>query len=366
MHPEWSTFQHSPHARLKCVDCHVGPEPESYVSVKLSGLRRLAAVATGSFERPIATPIRNMRPAREVCEQCHWSRRFIDYQEQTRAYFLSDEENTPLKVRMLMKIGGGENGFVGGVGIHYHMVVAARVEYMARGRQRQEIPWVRVTTKMGEVREYEDTDDPLSDSEKETLEVRTMDCLDCHNRPAHHFQAPVDAVNAALAAGVISRDLPFIKLEAVKALDAGYATQAAALAGISDRLGQFYSEEHAEVIEDKFADLEQAIATVQTIYLRTIFPEMKAQWSAYPDNIGHRDSPGCFRCHNDRMESAEGDAMVLECSTCHVILAQGADVQDVRTSFDRGEPFFHPGDDDYLEEYTECVDCHSGGADLYE
>jgi hypothetical protein len=219
---------------------------------------------------------------------------------------------------------------------------------------------------MGEVREYEDTDDPLSDSEKETLEVRTMDCLDCHNRPAHHFQAPVDAVNAALAAGVISRDLPFIKLEAVKALDAGYATQAAALAGISDRLGQFYSEEHAEVIEDKFADLEQAIATVQTIYLRTIFPEMKAQWSAYPDNIGHRDSPGCFRCHNDRMESAEGDAMVLECSTCHVILAQGADVQDVRTSFDRGEPFFHPGDDDYLEEYTECVDCHSGGADLYE
>ena len=366
MDPEWVRYQDSPHARVDCVECHIGPGADWFVRSKLSGLRQVLAVARDSFPRPIPTPIRDLRPARETCEECHWRRQFIGYKELSRTYYLSDEENTLHHLRMLLKVGGERTTFMRGSGIHYHMLIAAGVEYIATDERRQEIAWVRVTRADGSVTEFDRVDDPLSDEEKAALETRTMDCMDCHNRPSHQFPVPTDLVNQALAEGTISLELPAIKAQAVSVLDGGYATTEEAMNGIASSMRDFYEEEYPEVSEEKPEALARSIETLQSIYRGAVFPEMKADWSAHPDNIGHRDSPGCFRCHNDEMESADGETIVTTCHSCHLILAQGDAISQLEVNLEEGLPFIHPEDFDTIEDYTACHDCHTGGADLYE
>jgi nitrate/TMAO reductase-like tetraheme cytochrome c subunit len=366
MQPEWVAYQQSSHARVNCVECHIGSGAGWYVRSKLSGLRQIYAVAVDNYPRPIPTPIEELRPARETCEECHWRRKFIGYQEIVRSYFLADEENTQHQVRMLLKIGGEKTAFMKGSGIHYHMLIASEVEYIPADSSRQEIAWVRVTRGDGSVTEYLNTELGLGEEERAALELRTMDCMDCHNRPAHQFPAPVETVNRALEEGTISRYLPYIKREAVAALDKGYSTQDEAMTGIANDLRRFYRHEYPKRVAERPEELRRSIAAVQGIYRDTIFPTMKAKWSAYPNNIGHRDSPGCFRCHNDYMESDEGETIFTTCDKCHAILAQGEEVDQVNVNFERGLEFLHPEDGEPFDEFTECVDCHTGGADLYE
>ena len=367
MNPEWVTHQDTSHARVKCVECHIGSGAGWYFRSKLSGLKRLLAIAANTYSRPIPTPIHDLRPARETCEECHWPSKFIGYRELTRTYYLSSRKNPPFRIRMLIKIGGRKSKLAAGSGIHYHMLLATRVEYIARDAKRQNIAWVRIKRSDDSVTEYIDVDEPLTEDEKQTLEVRVMDCMDCHNRPAHKFIAPMNAVNSALEHKLISAELPYIKLEATKALDTAYETTEEAMAGLANHLRNFYRAKFPEVIEEQAEDLKRAIAQVQRIYRRSNFPEMKANWSAYPDNIGHRDWPGCFRCHNENMKSPEGFTIFTTCNKCHLILAQGTNIERAQeVNFSKGLPFFHPGDKEYVEEYSQCVDCHTGGAEVYE
>ena len=366
MHPEWTTYHNSSHARVKCVECHIGSGAGWYARSKLSGLRQVYAVTVNSFPRPIPTPIRDLRPARETCEECHWRRKFVGYKESVRSYFLGDEKNSLHRVRMLIKIGGEKTSFMRGSGIHYHMLIASQVEYIASDAKRQEISWVRVTRADGSVTEYNSAEYPLTEPETEAMEIRTMDCMDCHNRPSHQFPPPMETVNHALEDGAISSDLPFIKVQAVKALDTEYATTKEAVVGIANRIRGFYRKRYPELLDQKPQELTRSIKEVQRIYQRTIFPEMKASWSAYPDNLGHRDSPGCFRCHTDEMQSADGETIFTDCNRCHLILAQGSSIDEVNVNFEEGLPFIHPDDDELLDEYTECSDCHTGGKDVYD
>jgi hypothetical protein len=366
MHPEWVRYHDSPHARVKCVECHIGAGADWYVRSKLSGLRQIWATTINSYPRPIPTPINDLRPARETCEECHWRRQFIGYKEITRSYFLSDEENTRHQLRMLVKIGGERTSFLQGSGIHYHMLIASEVEYIATDPKRQEIAWVRVTRGDGSVTEYSHSENTLGEEDRAGMEVRTMDCMDCHNRPSHQFPVPMLSVNEALADGSLSVDLPYIKVQAVRALDDGYPTSEAALVGIANGLRDYYRKEYPRLFEKRSAELTTSIKEVQRIYQQTVFPEMNASWSVYPNNLGHRDSPGCFRCHNDEMKSENGDTIFTTCTKCHLILAQGDNIDQVNVDLEEGLAFIHPEDFDTLDEYTECSDCHTGGAALYE
>lgn len=367
MAPEAIAHGETVHARVPCVACHIGSGVDYYIHSKTAGMRRMLAMIVGSVQRPIPTPIKDLRPARETCEECHWSTRMIGYKEKVHTYFVSGEKSPEHKMRMLIKIGGADSTYMKGFGIHYHMMAANKVEYVARDRQRQEIAWVRLTHSDGTVREFANSELPLTDEEKKTLPVRRMDCLDCHNRPAHNFKSPVDAVDEALAAGQLSRRLPFIKVQAVKALDGKYPTTAAAMEGIAERLTNFYKEEHPEVLEKQADAVKETINDLRGIYKSSFFPEMKASWSAYPNNIGHRDWPGCFRCHTDQMKSvSDGKPVFTDCTKCHLILAQDAQVEKGGVvDFTKGKPFDHPGYGDTIREYTKCIDCHTGGADLY-
>jgi hypothetical protein len=367
MSPEATVYATSPHAQIDCVQCHVGHGGDSYLRAKIGGMRQVLAVATGHIERPIPTPIRNRRLSSDMCQSCHTKERDIGYKAVTRTRFLNEENSSPVTLHMMMKVGGAKNGLMQGSGIHYHMMIAGKVEYIARDQKRQDIPWVRVTGQDGGVREYANESFPLTDEERESLEVRQMECVDCHSRPAHQFPSPVDSVDAALETGRISPKIPFIKEASVRALDGGYATTEEALAEIDGRIRDFYEEEHPDVLENGHADLlEESGRELRDIYQRTIFPEMKANWSAHPDNIGHRDSLGCFRCHNDEMVDEDGETIFTDCMKCHAILAQDEQVIRAAAEFDVGRGFVHPEDWETLDEFTLCSDCHTGGSDIYD
>jgi nitrate/TMAO reductase-like tetraheme cytochrome c subunit len=367
MEPEATAYEYSSHARVKCVECHIGSGAGWYVRSKLSGMRQVFAVMLNTYPRPIPTPIHDLRPARETCEECHWPQKFIGFKEIVRNYYLSDEDSTPHRIRMLMKIGGEEHSLMRGAGIHYHMLLASKVQYIARDYGRQNIAWVRIQHQDGSVTEYNDEDKPLADEERAKLEVRGMDCMDCHNRPSHKFPTPMHIVNQAIDVGAIPRTLPHVKLQAVFALDQEYDTTEGAMAGIEASLTDYYKEEYPDVLSRRAGDLALTISELQRIYRRSVFPEMKSNWAAYPDNIGHRDWQGCFRCHNDRLVSDEGKTIFTTCNKCHLIIAQGADINEVRVDLSKGLTFEHPGEDgETIEEYTNCSECHSGGKLVYE
>lgn len=360
---EGTTHATSPHAKVPCVKCHVGSGAESFAKSKVRGLSQLMATVTGSYHRPIGVPVESMQPARETCEQCHWNRRWIGFKEKLFNYYSSDDDNAHSQLRMLMKVGGATSSeLLQGDGIHFHMSIGRRVEFIARDDKKQNIAWVRMTDPDGRVVEYASEGKPLTDEERSTLPVHVMDCMDCHNRPAHQFSSPMLALNRRLASGQISAEVPAIKLQGVKALTAEYESTEAAMKGIASSLRSFYEEEQADYYEEHHDDVEKAISGVQAVYRENFFPEMKASWASYPDNLGHRDSPGCFRCHNDDMVTEDGDPIFTTCTKCHIVLEQGESLLGEQT---RAQTFFHPADEENLDEYTECVDCHDGGPNLY-
>jgi hypothetical protein len=265
--------------------------------------------------------------------------------DSTYSYFLGDEENTPYTLRMTMKVGGADptRGPVGG--IHWHMNVGNKVEYFAADPSRQDIPWVRMTDAQGVVTLFTK---PGFTNEVDQAQVRTMDCMDCHNRPAHRYKSPNQAVNLAIRLGQIDRGIPSIKANAVEVLTAEYETKQEAMEGIATALVEKYPDD---------ARIRPVINVVQTIYSQNFFPEMKADWRAYPDHIGHQQWQGCFRCHDGEHSTADGRRTIKanDCNSCHTILAQGSG-DDLLQLTPQGQPFKHPGED--VEGM--CTDCHDG------
>jgi nitrate/TMAO reductase-like tetraheme cytochrome c subunit len=348
MEPEYTTYQHGSHARVACVECHIGSGAAWFVKAKISGTYQVYAVLFNKYERPIPTPVKNLRPARETCLQCHWPEKYSGSIERTEHHYLTDTANTPYTVRMLVHVGGGspENGPVGG--IHWHMMVTNKVEYYATDAQRQTIPWIRRTAADGTVTVYRTPD---FKGEPDPKAIRQMDCMDCHNRPAHKYQSPDSAVDEAMYLGRIDTHLPAIKRTIVDLLTKPYPNAAAATAALDQGLRAHYAAA---------PNLNDTIAAAQAIYRTNFFPEMNADWSKYPDNIGHLDSAGCFRCHDGKHQLVGGGKQVLtnDCNTCHTILAQGAGA-DLTRLVPEGAAFKHPSTD--IEGMgLQCADCHNG------
>jgi nitrate/TMAO reductase-like tetraheme cytochrome c subunit len=346
MKPELTTHDHGPHARVACVECHVGKGVSWFVKSKISGSYQMYSVAFNKYPRPIGTPIKNLRPARDTCEECHWPQSFVGNLDRTFNYFQSDASNSPYSIRLLLKIGGSDprRGPVGG--IHWHNLPGNKVEYIATDEARQVIPWVRVTDASGHVTVFK-TARFTNDVSK--MDLRTMDCMDCHNRPSHRYLSPEKAVNQAMALNRIDPAMPWIKTNAMFVLTRPYQTDEEASNSIAQLLSVRYPND---------ARVKDAIATVQQIYADNFFPEMKASWASYPDNVGHMIWPGCFRCHDGQHKTDDRKITIKanDCNTCHTILAQGAGAELDQLA-PAGQQFKHPGGD-----YDgSCTDCHNGG-----
>jgi nitrate/TMAO reductase-like tetraheme cytochrome c subunit len=357
MEPEYTAYQASPHARVPCVDCHVGPGATWYVRAKLTGLYQVYAAALDKYPRPIPTPIESLRPARETCEQCHWPEKFFGAQLKVITHFGTDEHNTPRPIRMLIKTGGGSPTTGLTAGIHWHMNIANQIWYIATDAKRQVIPWVRVQDRQGRVTEYLAENASLTPAEVETMPKRRMDCIDCHNRPTHIFLPPNRAVDEALLAGRIDPSLAFVKQQAVEALTKPYPSTDAAMEGIATDVKAFYQSRYPDLYSQRQEAIQESIGEVQRIFRANIFPHMKVDWQTHAENLGHFYSPGCFRCHDGQHVSQEGKVIRKECDVCHTILGQeegGTPIAPIQ-----GEPFRHPIDLGDLTAVT-CSDCHTG------
>lgn len=361
MEPERVAHQRSPHARVRCVECHVGPGAEWYLKSKVSGLNQVYGVLTDTYPRPIPVPVHDLRPARETCEHCHWPGQHADVQRlKRRVAFLPDEQNTRWEIHLLVDVGGADGP--DGKGIHWHLNPDNRVEYIAADEGRQVIPWVRVTdARTGAVTEYHSTDEPLSAEQIAAGTVRTMDCLDCHNRPSHQFAPPDAAVDQALLSGAVPRTLPAVARVGTELLAADYDSTDAARSAIDQGLRAFYAEHHPQVAEQRAGELSAASGALQDAYLANNFPAMRANWTAYPDNAGHFRFPGCLRCHDGLHESAAGESISSQCTTCHRITAQGPADALTRSDDPDGLEFQHPPIADLEDawEDTPCTDCHA-------
>jgi hypothetical protein len=361
MEPQNVTYHNSPHARVACTECHIGPGADFWVKSKIDGLRQVWAVATNSFERPIPTPVASLRPARETCEECHWPDQFYGQHLVSHTYYQTDEANSPWTISMLLNIGGGNPRTGELEGIHWHVSGNNVVEYIAEDEKRQEIKYVRFTDGItGEVKEYIDPDAVDCDPEDPANEVRVMDCIDCHNRPSHSFEPPATALNNELADGTIAADLPFIRKAGLELLNAEYEKKDEALAAIEAGLGAFYATEYPDVAASRAGEIDAAADAMQDIYENNFFPEMKTDYRARENNLSHFVNDGCFRCHLTDLQTSTGETISAGCDSCHVIVAQGAsDDLGVLEESLTGLDFVHPVDIGGIWQTVKCTQCHN-------
>lgn len=363
MSPEFTAHQNSPHARVECVTCHIGPGPEHFVKSKMRGLYQVYSVWQNKYTTPIPTPLEHLRPAREICEQCHWPNKFFESVLREHVYYLSDEDNTRFNTAMLIHIGGGADEKIGasGVasGIHWHMALSNDIYYIATDEDLQEIPWIKMVDKEGKERIFMDEESEFSEEELlAKFEVHHMDCIDCHNRSVHQFTNPQRLLNSAMLLERIDPSIPYIKQQGLAVLSAEYETQQEGLAAIEEKVRAYYQEEYPEFYADNQPKVKAAILEMQRVFSLNMFPVMEADWRAHPDNIGHMFAKGCFRCHDNKHATEEGETISKDCRLCHDFIAQGfgTEVPEITGPQD----YQHPEDIMGLWEDGLCTECHTG------
>jgi len=320
MAPEYTTYLNSPHSRVACTECHIGEGAGWFVRSKLSGTRQLFAVFLKTYSRPIPSPVKHLRPARDTCERCHWPQRFVGDRLLVRTKYAEDEKNTPSTSVLVLKIGGNHGS--GSVGIHgRHLSDKSRISYVATDDRRQVIPSVTYVDDDGKRVEFLSTEVKTTPEQLAKVERRDMDCIDCHNRPTHVFELPERALDRALADARISPDLPFVKRKGLELLKVDYTDREQARTRILQAFVEYYKKEQPQAYANHRALVEGAANQVVAIYERNIFPEMKVGWGVHPNNVGHDDFLGCFRCHDDNHKSADGRVITQDCTACHAVLA---------------------------------------------
>ncbi|HKE20976.1 MAG TPA: NapC/NirT family cytochrome c [Bryobacteraceae bacterium] len=314
MQPEFTAYQNSPHSHVECVQCHIGPGASWFVQSKLSGVGQVFAVTFNTYPRPIPTPVHNLRPARETCEACHWPQKYGEDRIRVISKFAEDEPNSETQTVLLMKIGGGNKG----IGIHgTHLGPGIHITYGHSDDARQSIPWVKYNDN-GKGTVYATAD---AKPDGAGLHMREMDCMDCHNRPAHTFDLPDRALDRAMVAGQISTTLPFAKKTGLEILKANYTSRDDAAERIPAAFESFYQKSYPAIWSSRQGEVTAAAKEVLAVYNRNIFPAMNVTWGKYPLNIGHTDFPGCFRCHDGSHNAKDGNSIIQDCNACHTLLS---------------------------------------------
>jgi hypothetical protein len=344
MEPEFTAHQRSPHARVNCVECHVGSGARFFLKAKVSGVRQVVRLWTSTYDRPIPTPVRDLRPATATCQHCHWPTKYIGDRPYVIDKFRDDSANTHLQTILLVHVGGETMG--ASAGIHWHVDPANQVTYRS-DPSREDIREVVLTRPDGTEKRWLNSADPAprwnaneSPSEDEPAEGegpiptdvwRTMDCVDCHNRPTHVYWTPEQSMDQALLRGVVSQDLPFIRREGLRLLKAEYGSRDEALAGIAGGIAAFYRDSFPVVARAEAAAIAEAGEVIGLLRASNVFPDMNVTWGTYPDHLGHPGfEGGCLRCHTSTMKTEDGESVSTDCGNCHQVLAMDRPAAQIR------------------------------------
>ena len=321
MSPEWTTYQDSPHARVKCVECHVGEGAAALLDAKLNGVWQIISASLKLYHQPIPTPVVKLRPARETCEKCHWPSKFYGSRLKTIFSYAKDEHSTQRYTTLNLKVDAGSAERR--AGIHWHIAPENEVRYASVADKREEMIFVEARQADGTFKRY--TNPNLTPQIHDELPVRTMDCVDCHNRATHVYENPEKAVATRLRLGMFDRSLPYVYREGIVAITRNYNDLDAARKGIANHLRGFYERNYSDIAQQRSAAIDSAVAVLQRVYARNIHHGMKIIWGSYPNHIGHREGGGCFRCHNAKLVDAAGKHIAFDCANCHSILAYDSD-----------------------------------------
>lgn len=358
MEPEYIAYLTSPHSRVGCVHCHIGSGTTWFVRSKISGAYQVYSVLFNKYSKPIPTPVKELRPAEGTCEQCHSPEHFFSEIRFQSDYYLYDEDNSKSSISMLLKIGGGNKELGRTEGIHWHMNTANKIEYIYTDSIRSIIPWVKVTRLDGSEVVYKDKTVKFNAADYPEENRRTMDCIDCHNRPSHIFHPPDKSVNLSMSLGRISETLPYIKNMAVKVLEVPYTSKPIALDSIAISIDEFYELNYPAVFKNRKSDIKNAVEEIKKIYKRNYFPDMKVSWRAFPNHISHLYDSGCFRCHDGKHVSENGEVIKRDCNLCHTIISQTTVDGKEFTSM-KGIQFVHPKELGTDLNDLSCVNCHA-------
>jgi nitrate/TMAO reductase-like tetraheme cytochrome c subunit len=362
MPPEYITHKASAHSNVSCEDCHMGRDVMGVMIPRkiMYSWQTGSAMVTGTYEYPIVS--RTMRPARDACENCHKPEKFTNDKLVELKHFAIDEANTPQTTYLVVKTGGGTKRQGLGFGIHWH--VENPVYFYATDRERQDIPYVVVTNADGTKTEYVDVDANFDPASIKPEQLQRMDCITCHNRIAHGIADPANAVDSLLERGLISTDIPNIKMVAVDKLSASYASETDAITAMTS-LSAYYQTTYPEFYASSSALVDSAIAALQEQIRVSYFPDQQVGWQTHPNNAGHITSPGCFRCHDGKHLTAEGAGVRLECNLCHSIPVVSAPDQNITAiALDQGfEPDTHKNSNWISLHRTvfdeTCATCHT-------
>ena len=326
MHPEYTAYKISAHSHVPCVECHIGSGVSSYFQAKINGTKQLVEVSTHPFAHiapklipdyptPIESPVRNLRPAREICEACHTPAKFVGEKLLVKSSFADDEQNSETQTVVVLHLGGQDSlSHLTGI----HGVHLGHIEYIATDPTRTTIPWVQRRNADGSETAY------AASALKGAMpqgERRVMDCIDCHNRASHTFVTAEEALNRAMADGAVNPSLPWVHKEGLALLKADYSSQAEAEAKIPIALEAFYRSGNPSVLATKSDLVKRAGQELATLYSQNVFPAMKVTWGTHPNHIGHMSYPGCFRCHDGDHNAKDGTAITQDCAACHNLLA---------------------------------------------
>ncbi|HUX96490.1 MAG TPA: NapC/NirT family cytochrome c [Bacteroidales bacterium] len=359
MEPEHIAYQHSPHANVTCVECHVGSGASWYVKSKISGLHQVIAVMTNDFPRPIETPLHDLRPARETCEKCHWPQKFYARSLRTMKYFLADSSNSEWDIMLQMKTGPEYSELGHKEGIHWHINPSIDVSYKSEHDKREIITVVEYTDKTtGQVHVYRNENLAVSDSDLAVSEKRSIDCIDCHNRPSHNYSSPSAFFDKVMITGDVSKKIPYIKQVAMSILSERFTNRDTALMKISDGITDYYKTEIGEYYDTNKDAIDKSIAAIQKEFNLNTFPSMGVRYDVYPEHIGHQESDGCFRCHNDQFRSETGRVISKDCNLCHTIIGQGKPDMMKYSTIRESLEFEHPVDIGTDWKDINCSECH--------
>ncbi|OGL44748.1 MAG: hypothetical protein A2161_14305 [Candidatus Schekmanbacteria bacterium RBG_13_48_7] len=319
MNPEWTTYNVSPHARVKCVQCHVGEGFHALLNSKINGMWQMVSITFSLYEKPIPTPIHQLRPARETCEKCHWPEKFYGNRLKTILHYSNDYFSVPVYTTLNLKIDTEKAAQKSG--IHWHIGKENEVRYTSADDKRKKIIWVESKKPDGTFIRYNNIYTFKNDTEAKY--VRTMDCVDCHNRATHIYENPESALDKSIHRGLIDRSLPYIRRESLTALTRDYSGSEYAVKEISNHLHGFYSRNFPDLSKSKFESINEVVKVLSNIYKKNIHPQMNITWGSYPSFIGHKNDSGCFRCHNENLIDRYGQTIPYDCTLCHSILANG-------------------------------------------
>ena len=319
MKPQYLGHQDSNHASVECAECHIAPSAGGWIKAKMNGTRQLWQTITNTYPRPIPSALESghLVPSKQTCERCHWAEKIVATRLLLIPHYADDERNSDSYTALMMLVGGSRMQ-----GIHHaHFAGGYEIRYAAADAKRETIPWVeRRNVRTGETKTYLAAG---TTAEKASgLAKHVMQCVDCHARPTHAFASPDRALNRALALGQLSPTLPFIKKQGLALLQASYSSSADAAQKIPAAVAGYYKETYPEVYAQRKADVEAAGQALLAIYNRNTFPDLKVKWDTYSNNLGHTDSPGCFRCHDAAHTTTDGKTTIgQDCASCHQMLA---------------------------------------------